>query len=218
MKNFIDTNIALGYSLNCDKMHETCLEFISNNEDIFWSNNVKQEFQKKYEQIFQLIHNFMLMTSSIVNTIQKSFINYYSFEKFILDNTKDSALDIYKKTKIIEFFWENNNINYNISPLETLIRFNQFLANYDYSHDSRKKELENLIELYDCGLNNYLKYPKLLKKLIKSGVHNPDYKIVLDAHDFGFTSDVCFITTDLNLIQLIKDCKLLNIMEFKTCT
>ena len=98
-----------------------------------------------------------------------------------------------------------------------MIRFNQFLANYDYSHDSRKKELENLIELYDCGLNNYLKYPKLLKKLIKSGVHNPDYKIVLDAHDFGFASDVCFITTDLNLIQLIKDCKLLNIMEFKTC-
>ena len=99
MKNFIDTNIALGYSLSCDKWHIPAQKFIFENEEIIWSNNVQKEFNIKFKLIFNTIYKFLSKISTILTLNEKCFVNYDSFEKFILRNTNEFNFDYTKKRK-----------------------------------------------------------------------------------------------------------------------
>lgn len=159
----------------------------------------------------------MIKILSLLKTFKKSFINYYSFEKYILSHIKTSKLDTTKKIKITQYFWDNFSIDYNNSSLEILSKLNSFIINFNKNYESQKEKIENLVKLYDCGFDNYLKYKKFLKILIKNNVHNPDYKIILDAHEFSLTNEVCFITTDAKFFKKIIKCDFLKINEFKLC-
>ena len=52
MNYFIDTNVALGYTIIHDKWHPQSEKFITEtSEDIFWSNLVKKEYSSKLNNI-----------------------------------------------------------------------------------------------------------------------------------------------------------------------
>ncbi len=75
---------------------------------------------------------------------------------------------------------------------------------------------------YTRKLNHsyYLRYFNYAKQLYEWGVHKPDCKIVVDAHDCAAThDDLIFVSADKNMIEKIisHDTSFLNIMEFKSC-
>ena len=106
------------------------------------------------------------------------------------------------------------NIIYSDFPENIQIKFDSFLLKYTKNHASRKKELEKIVKLHDCGLDNYLKYRILLKLLTEKGLHTSDIKIIIDAHDLGLTSEVSFNTTDREFYNLIKSSNCLKIKEY----
>ena len=66
MNYFIDTNVALGYTIIHDKWHPQSEKFITEtSEDIFWSNLVKKEYSSKLNNIENSI-DFFLRTLSII--------------------------------------------------------------------------------------------------------------------------------------------------------
>ena len=80
--------------------------------------------------------------------------------------------------------------------------------------------MNNILILHNCGLNNYLNYVDYAEKLYEWGVHKPDCKIVIDAHDCGKTHpDRIFASADKKMIDLILEhnTDFLNIFEFKSC-
>ena len=84
---------------------------------------------------------------------------------------------------------------------------------------NRDEELNKLLILHDCGPDNYLRYLSYAKVLFNWGVHKPDCKIVVDAHDCGIThDDLIFISTDKDMVEKIKahNTSFLSIIEFKS--
>lgn len=104
MKNFIDTNMALGYTFSCDKWHDLAKDFFKNKDEVYWSNNVEKEFNSKYEEIFKEISNFMIKILSLLKTFKKSFINYYSFENIFYPILKLLNQILPKKLKLHNIF------------------------------------------------------------------------------------------------------------------
>lgn len=219
MINFIDTNIAIGYSISCDKFHVPSQKFIRNNKfPHYWSENVLNEFNRKFNDIFNEIETYLDEILELLTINPGNFINQYEFEEYILTQTKEADLDNFKKMKIIQFFWEKSMINFDDTPMELLYKFNLFLINYTNNFDSKKKELEKIVNLHRCGLKNFLKYTHYLYLLKeKYRVHSPDYKIVLDAHEFGQKNKVNFVTTDEKLHDKIINIEFLNIKKFTLC-
>lgn len=53
-------------------------------EDIFWSNLVQKEYTEKFDDILDEIEMFLKSAEKILENNEKDFINYYSFEKYVL--------------------------------------------------------------------------------------------------------------------------------------
>ena len=74
------------------------------------------------------------------------------------------------------------------------------------------------MKLHNCGLDNYKRYIAYARQLAKWEVHNPDCKIITDAHDCGLKNgDVTFVSADEALITKIVKNKVsfLKIIEFR---
>ena len=218
MNYFIDTNIPLGYVIIHDKHHPTAKEFLEKNKNkLFWSNLVKKEYSIKFFKILDLIETFLDMVKHILKNNCNSFKNYIQFEKFILEKTKFCNLDRFKKCKILEHFWKTNLYNFKNQELYNI--FSQFTNTFDKIYFTRDLHLNQILKLHNCGLNNYLKYIKYAEKLYDWGVHNPDCKIITDAHDCGLLNDnLTFITIDMKMLKKIigKNVSFLKIKEFKS--
>ena len=191
MNYFIDTNIQLGYAIIHDKWHNVSKTFLDNHQkdSIFWSNLVKNEYTEKFNEILDDINTFIANCKTLLKENQKDFINYFDFEDFLIRKTKMNSLDNFKKQMILKQFW------------------------------TAYKKLNNILILHNCGLNNYLNYMDYAEKLYKWGVHKPDCKIVIDAHDCGKTHpDLIFASADKKMIDLILEhnTDFLNIAEFRS--
>ena len=99
MSFFIDTNLAVGYSVIHDKWHEKSKKIVENNENIYWSNLVQQEYNYKLEDIENTSEFFLKRVKLILKNTSNEFLNYYDFEKYILKKTRMCHLDKYKKQK-----------------------------------------------------------------------------------------------------------------------
>ena len=191
MNYFIDTNIPLGYAIIHDKWHNVSKTFLDNHQkdSIFWSNLVKNEYTEKFNEILDDINTFIANCKTLLKENQKDFINYFDFEDFLIRKTKMNSLDNFKKQMILKQFW------------------------------TAYKKLKSILILHNCGLNNYLNYMDYAEKLYKWGVHKPDCKIVIDAHDCGKTHpDLIFASADKKMIDLILEhnTDFLNIAEFRS--
>ncbi|MBR3156576.1 MAG: hypothetical protein IKF13_07155 [Methanobrevibacter sp.] len=220
MHYFIDTNVALGYTIIHDKWHPQSDKFITEtSEDIFWSNLVK-EYSSKLNNIENSIDFFLQRTKLILKNNQKDFVNYYDFEKLILKETKICNLDKFKKQKILENFWNKYDFDEGISEIIST-KFNDFTREFEKMYSKRDYKLNSTLKFHDCGIDNYLNYLDHAKKLYTWGVHKPDCKIIADAHDCGLThNDLIFVSNDSKMLEkiIIHDTSFLNIIEFKSFT
>lgn len=221
MHYFIDTNVALGYTIIHDKWHPQSDKFITEtSEDIFWSNLVKKEYSSKLNNIENSIDFFLQRTKLILKNNQKDFVNYYDFEKLILKETKICDLDKFKKQKILENFWNKYDFDESISEIIST-KFNDFTREFEKMYSKRDYKLNSTLKFHDCGIDNYLNYLDHAKKLYTWGVHKPDCKIIADAHDCGLTHhDLIFVSNDSKMLEkiIIHDTSFLNIIEFKSFT
>lgn len=179
---------------------------------------MKKEYRQTLNDIIDEVKIFLEYCKSILKRNSKDFINHFEFENFILKKTKECTLDNTKKQKILENFWKNTNLNEGIAEI-IYFKFNEFIHDFQKLYIKREKMLKKIMILHDCGLNNYLKYYTYAKQLYEWGVHKPDCKIVVDAHDCGTTHDnLIFVSTDKKMIDILlkHNTKFLNI-EFKTC-
>lgn len=220
MHYFIDTNVALDYTIIHDKWHPQSDKFITEtSEDIFWSNLVK-EYSSKLNNIENSIDFFLQRTKLILKNNQKDFVNYYDFEKLILKETKICNLDKFKKQKILENFWNKYDFDEGISEIIST-KFNDFTREFEKMYSKRDYKLNSTLKFHDCGIDNYLNYLDHAKKLYTWGVHKPDCKIIADAHDCGLThNDLIFVSNDSKMLEkiIIHDTSFLNIIEFKSFT
>ncbi|WP_292888930.1 hypothetical protein [Methanobrevibacter sp. UBA212] len=220
MHYFIDTNVALGYTIIHDKWHPQSDKFITEtSEDIFWSNLVK-EYSSKLNNIENSIDFFLQRTKLILKNNQKDFVNYYDFEKLILKETKICNLDKFKKQKILENFWNKYDFDEGISEIIST-KFNDFTREFEKMYSKRDYKLNSTLKFHDCGIDNYLNYLDHAKKLYTWGVHKQDCKIIADAHDCGLThNDLIFVSNDSKMLEkiIIHDTSFLNIIEFKSFT
>ena len=220
MQFFTDTNIPIAYTVIHDKWHENAIKFFKKHEkdNIFWSNLVKKEYDEKLGDIIDEVTNFLETSEDLLNINNKDFINYYDFEKYLLKRTGECNLDRTKKQKILEHFWEKYGFSEGISGIISS-KFSVFINYFELIYYTRESRLENILILHDCGLNNYLKYLDYAKKLYKWGVHKPDCKIVIDAHDCGKRhGDLIFVSADKKMIEKIlnHNTNFLSITEFKS--
>ena len=218
---FIDTNIGIGYSIFPDKHHSKSKSFVNDNlKSLYWSTGVVKELNDKMHDITTNIQNFLLSIVFNVRNRKSDFLNKDEFASFVLKVTKNIDLDIDKKNSLIECFWEKvlGGFSINIAQFPNLL--NNFSIYVFNLFDSNRKYLIHEVNYYNCGLNNYKKYNSLSTTLKNIGVHDPDYKFVLDAHDLAKnnSNDVIFTTCDTKMVNAIIDnniLKQLNISNFK---
>lgn len=219
MSFFVDTNLAVGYTVIHDKWHEKSKNFIEKEENIHWSNLVQSEYEKKLNDIENESEFFLKRVKLTLKNTSKEFINYDDFENYILKKTKICSLNKYKKQKILERFWYKYDF-INEIPEVICLKFTEFMEEFNQVYAKRDKNLNSQLSLHNCGLNNYLRYLDYAKKLYEWGVHKPDCKIVVDAHDCGkIHDDLIFVSADGNLIEKIisHDTSFLSIIEFRSC-
>lgn len=220
MNFFIDTNLPIGYTVPYDKWHQASINFIDNTfNPIFWSNLVEKEYDDKIDSIIDNLEVFSNKVLKILKDNERDFSSYFEFENYFLNVTKDCKLDDTKKVKFLEDFWIKNKIIEGISE-ELYFIFIDFKKDLNYIFFTRQSNLKQILELHDCGLDNYLKYYDYALKLYDGGIHKPDCKIVLDAHDCGLIhKDLIFVSNDIDMLKAISqlDTSHLEIMEFKSC-
>lgn len=221
MPFFTDTNIPIAYTVIHDKWHENATAFIKNHEEdtIFWSSLVKEEYNEKLEDIIDNVTSFLETSEDILNINQNDFINYYEFEKYLLERTKECSLDKIKKQKILEHFWMKYGFSEGISEIISS-KFSVFINHFEQIYYARELKLENIMTLHHCNQDSYLRYLDFATKIYEWGVHSPDCRIVVDAHDCGtIHNDLTFVSTDRKMIEILlaNDTSFLNIAEFKSC-
>lgn len=222
MSYFIDTNIPIGYSIIHDKWHESSKNFIDNhqNDPIYWSNIVKQEYTQKLNNMITNVNIFLNYCKKLLKNNQKDFVNYIDFKNFLIVKTKSCLLDDFKKRKILEHFWNSYSFIEGISE-EIYLKFNDFCHEFERLYLIRDKSLQKILILHDCGLNNFKRYINYSIKLNEWGIHSPDNKIITDAHDCGLKHEnLIFVSNDSEIINIIleHDHSFLSIIEFKSCS
>ena len=220
MNFFSDTNVAIAYTVVHDKYHVKAKNFIDNHfqDNIFWSNLVSSEYEGVFEDIMLDIDNFFDIVEDCLKNNHNDFVSYYDFENLLLEKTKACNLDEPKKRNIIRYFWDKNNFIEGISTI-LWIKFINFRQDFDKLYFSRDQNLKNIMKLHNCGENNYLKYLNYTLKLKSWGVHAPDYKILVDAHDCAIKyGDLIFVSADGIMFEALNnhDVSFLKIMEFKS--
>lgn len=97
MNYFADTNIFVEFSVIHDEWHEQCKKFITADENqIFWSNLVKKEYEDKLQDIINSVEFFIKKVKYLLKNNQRTFRNYNDFERFILSNTRQITLNNFK--------------------------------------------------------------------------------------------------------------------------
>ena len=215
---FTDSNVPLGYTVIHDKWHRKADKFVNSNQNsIFWSTLVKKEYETKFGDISNDVDYFLDSVESLLEDNENDFEYYSKFEDFVIRRTKNIGLDDFKKHQIIEHFWRDNNFDYAISE-DVYIEFRKFNFNFNMLYFGRDKKLNSIMKLHNCGLDNYLNYMHYASVLKSWGVHSPDFKIILDAHDFGLIyNDLIFVSADNKMLEALDGHNLsfLKIKEFK---
>ncbi len=96
MNFFIDTNIGIGFTVIHDKWHAPANNFLNNyhQEPIFWSTLTQMECCMKLDEIIDDVDFFLKYTENILKDTQNDFINYASFEKYVISKTKECHLGV----------------------------------------------------------------------------------------------------------------------------
>lgn len=219
MNYFIDTNIALGHTIVPDRIHQSTKKFIDENyKNTYWSTLVRKEYQKKLRTILQSIIKFLNKCILIIENYDGTFINLNKFEEHIIKKTRNYELDEYKKRKILYDFWYSYPSTYESSE-KLCNNLKHYINRFKQTSINLDNKLNNELNYYNCGINNYKKYLIHVLKLEELGVHYPDSRIITDVYDFSLKiRPTTFISCDENLIDTLNNMEItfIEISGFKS--
>lgn len=98
-------------------------------------------------------------------------------------------------------------------------KFRNYYDGFEKIYFARDDYLNRTIHFHDCGMDNYKRYLNYAEYLGFYGIHNPDCKIITDAHDCGLKHDnLKFVSNDKEMIMEINSHKISFpvIIEFKS--
>jgi hypothetical protein len=119
---------------------------------------------------------------------------------------------------ILENFWNKFNLSYEV-PSVIYEKFRNYYDGFEKIYFARDDYLNRTIHFHDCGMDNYKRYLNYAEYLGFYGIHNPDCKIITDAHDCGLKHDnLKFVSNDKEMIREINSLKISFpvIIEFKS--
>ncbi len=101
MNFFIDSNVAIGYSVVHDRLHDNSVEFICETEEDIFGHLVQDEYLRKLGEIIHLVERFLKRTNLLLKNNETSFTNYEEFENFIMKKKlKTFPLIVFNHLKI----------------------------------------------------------------------------------------------------------------------
>ncbi|MCR5027226.1 MAG: hypothetical protein K6A34_07285 [Methanobrevibacter sp.] len=197
MNSFVDTNVSIGFMFSIDPLNNKAISVFNEYGDIFWSNCVKKECKKVFNDKRIILTKFF---KDLSNNLTRD-----DFHDFKFEDLKDYVLMNYNPNKSREKilsslnkFWDNY-VGDRFPTYESFINsITQCLFDLRVSIYRRRTEWESVVLLTE---ERTKKYYDLKNKLNSIGVHSPDDIIVLDAHDHNLRNDY-----DLDFITFDSDC------------
>ena len=194
MDSFLDTNIPLAFVFAIEPSNTIAKIIFKIYDKYFWSDNVKIEFDHRFNQKQTTLSSFF---NELHHGVEKSYNSYFTKKEMMqfaynwdFDNEKQKK-DIIQSVKN---FWEKY-FPYNSRPekMELENKLKEFLMDLN---SSTFRKVKNIPNLFDEEIVRTNEYPKLFAEFTKLKMDKCDKEIVLDAHDFGINHDIDFITFD----------------------
>lgn len=197
MNSFVDTNVSIAYTFRIDPFNNNSVNAFEDYDLIFWSNFVKEEFNKVFISKKDVLVRFYkkllrdLKEDKNIKLTLKNLMKYVKNGNYIEKEFKqiESSLNVFWTYYVNESFPSYDSI-------ESAI--NNCLKDLNISAFSRKVKWENNSKLTNKRIN---KYYVLNNKLDEIGVHFPDNEIILDAHDHNINNDY-----ELDFVTFDRDC------------
>lgn len=207
MNSFVDTNVSIAYLFLIDPFNKKSENVFKEYDNIFWSNNVKKEFETVFKN---KLHILSLFYNNLKRDLKQMGHVIFSFENLIKYVDKDKRYTLKEKYNIkstLSSFWDFYVNNQFSEIIEVINAVNNCLTDLSFLIYERKSEWYEKIKLTPLRTKIY---EFLHKKLIDLNVHFPDDCIILDAHDFNLKIDdnLDFITFDTkfyNSINMIEE-------------
>ena len=194
MDSFLDTNIPLAYVFSIEPNNTIAEKIFERYEKYFWSDNVRIEFDHRFDQKQTALSSFF---NEFQYNVEKSYTEYFTKGKMInFAKNWDYASEKQKNDifRAINDFWKKY-LPYNSKPSK--IELENILEEFLMDLNSRIYEkAEDVHKIFNPEIVRTKEYPKIFKELTKLKMDKCDKLIVLDAHDFGIAHPLDFITFD----------------------
>ncbi|AMK15174.1 hypothetical protein [Methanobrevibacter olleyae] len=187
---------SIAYTFLIDPFNNNSINAFRKYSAIFWSNLVKEEFDKVFISKKEVLVRFYKKLLKDLKQEKVLNLRFNDLNKYIKQGT--SIKKDYKQIKSsLSSFWDRY-VDESFPSLDSLeIAINLCLRDLRIVSYKRKTDWENYSQLTEKRTNKYF---NLNNKLRRNGVHPPDNEIVLDAHDHNLKTsyDLDFITFDKN--------------------
>lgn len=194
MDSFLDTNVPLAYVFSIEPNNTIAKKVFGMYDKFFWSDNVRGEFDHRYNQKQTTLSSFF---NDFQYHVEKSNNTYFTKGKMMSFAHNWYCTSDKQKKDILQAannFWQKY-LPYNTRPdkMELENKLMEFLMDLN-SRTSTKAD--NIPNLFDQEITRTKEYPKLFAEFTKLKMDKCDKEIVLDAHDFGINHPIDFITFD----------------------
>ena len=194
MDSFLDTNVPLAYVFSIEPKNTIAKKIFKLYDKYFWSNNVRQEFEHRFNQKQTTLSSFF---NELQHNVEKSNTAYFT-KREMMQFADDWDYDSEKQQKDIiqaaKNFWKIY-LPYTSRPekMELENKLREFLMDLN---SRTYQKANNVPNLFDQEIVRTKKYPKIFAKFAKFKMGECDKEIILDAHDFGINHPIDFITFD----------------------
>ncbi len=194
MNSFLDTNVPLAYVFSIEPMNTIAKKIFSMYDKYFWSNNVRIEFDHRFNQKQTTLSSFF---NDFQYHVEKSNSAYFTKGKMMSFAHNWHCISEKQKRDIIQAtknFWEKY-LPYNsrVEKMELENKLVEFLMDLNSRTCQKADKIPGLFNQEIIRTNDY---PKIFAEFTKLKMDDCDKEIVLDAHSFGINHPIDFITFD----------------------
>lgn len=211
MHYFLDTGVLIGNVFSLDPLHEYSIKVFYPKANFYFSNHVKDEFEKKFFEKKSSYIDFFRELKFYLKDLEKSeeiyggsLININKLYPFIDSRDKTKSFDKQNMKLAINEFWIDSNFNDNPTLQEIYSSLNTFNNEFSYKTLNKKREMcEFLIKV-----PNFKKQHIPIENFIQENdlLHDNDILILLDAHEYALNNKnlaLKFITWDKDFFNAV---------------
>lgn len=196
-KIFIDTNLAIAFVYYINSLHLKSLKVFEFNSEIYWSNYVKSEFNRRFNKKYDNLIEFFNDLRKYLENPEQEFYSPIDLKEFAKKRYEDKKQN--DTLSSINPFWDKYiRIESQISFLNMKKSITSCLKDLTYDTFLNKQKLENNLKLTLERTNNYSKIDEMLKL---EGVSKEDRHVTLDGHDFA-----CYNSEPVDFVTFDDDC------------